>query len=433
MDIDILMDRLLTMMELESERGSSPCLLDLVPGDVLFRTMLWLSSPEAFRMRTVCKTLHALLCTSATGLLKIWDHFSREGGTGGMQICGLHSSETVWLHSLLREQEIASYMEKIGICSILGELQFRDRGEVLALMNAMTGLRSAGGCGSFFASSCLFNAKELDSMFASLEGPDRSDLQVARSQPLCMSWRPNLRSSNEMRFHVRLKLTPVHAGAGGAAVTRAGVAAACGVRLSLEASFRGEFFVEELDYIDLDVFGVCLAPNESLISQETAACYSPLSSPGHDDNMWKCHHVQPYMRVGSLGAATTTSGHEDIMLLTDPLCQLLRKGAPVVLALQVVLRTMGEEQMVKGHGLFFESGSPPETPKHEPLHEPLQQIDLPDEPLRQQSSASEQQLWEAPASEHYSYEFLEHELEFLLDSYRGGSGAQQGIAEANLA
>lgn len=423
-----MMDQLLTMMESELEQGCSPALLDLVPGDMMFRTLLWLSSPEAFRIRTVCRELRSSLC--APGLLQIWEYFcSERRRTGNTQacntrICGLHSSETVWLHSLLKEQEIASYMEKMGLCSILGELQFKDRWEVLALMDAMTALRVAGGCGNFFAASCVFNQNDLDLLFASLGDSAGSDPRVARSQPLCMSWRPNLRSSSEMRFHVRLKLAPVHGAVGAEA------SAACGVRLSLEASFRGDLFVEELDCIDLDIFGVCLAPNDSSTSQDATACHSPsLLSSGLADSKWHCHHVQPYMSVGSLGAATTTpSGDEDTILLKDPLFQLLRNGAPVVCALQVVLRTMGDEQTVQGHGLQFENSSPPETPKHEPV----EHRQAPDEFVRQPSSGSDQ-VWQAPDSEHYSYEFLEHELEILLNSSRGGSGAQQGIAEADLA
>ncbi|CAE8732037.1 unnamed protein product, partial [Polarella glacialis] len=287
--------------------------------DVVLRSLLWLSSPEAFRASLVCRALRVSL--SSPCLLELGSRLCHDEQSSASAAWGLQSSGSVWLHALLEALEIASYMEQAKLFEVLGELRFRDQGEIRALGDAMRSLRlGESSASSLFAAACAFSPDEVSSLLYGCDGAgassEQSQPQMVRSQPFCLSWRPNLGQSGEVRLHVRLKLGPARGpevadgeGSPGRLLRRVG---GNRLKLSIEAGFMGDLLTEELDCLELDVFGGCLVPE--------------------DDSSWRLQPIQPHRGVAAVGSAVAPFGDEGTVLLTDTLLQMLLQGLPVVIA-----------------------------------------------------------------------------------------------------
>lgn len=338
-------------------------------GCALLRSLLWLPSGAVFAFREVCRAGRQLL-GDGPAALRLW---RRELDSG---VLGLVRGDELWLHALVEASAIAQFASLARRFSFFGDLQFREAGELASLVESMHGMAtevaklSSGCC---FAGSFAFDAGEIAALVGGPSGEGVPAVTAVRSRALRLIW--PFASHDQLRFDMHLVATS---------------AAGRGIHLWWQCNLIGDLLMEERDCLELCAFGSAVA-----------------SAPGA-----RSTNIRPY----TLPELPVTLPPE-VLRPEDPVYEELLQRGSLTCLLCFIVRSMGMDQEV----MLAQAKASAKSEQKSPASGSPGGIAL------DFSDAAARGWRLRPALG--AAEVAEEELEIGLNDARGGSGAQQGVAE----
>jgi hypothetical protein len=224
---------------------------------VILQALLWLPSPEAFRAGSLCRELQeALTLNKGEGVLQLWHDLLASDGheTAGVERSvagGSHSHDAIWLHGIMRADQIAIYVRQARRFTLACEVAFQTCAHVSAFVDAidapkvptnsvadagapmtppevMSGSRWAGA--ATFVLAWTFDEDEVRALVTGGR---------AHSRSVVFSWQT-------LQFYVQLTLIRVARG---------------GLCLAWTAPLFKNTLLEAMDYIEVDFSGSVVTPS----------------------------------------------------------------------------------------------------------------------------------------------------------------------------
>jgi hypothetical protein len=197
-------------------------------GSIILRSLLNLSTAEAFQARGLCRSVAYLLsdrchATDFWGLLVSEDR------------CAAHSASAIWLHALAPLEDVPQYAAQLRSLQMVNEVVFRNLHE----LHSYTAVVGSSVGRDVVVGTWSFNQHDL---CAVLHG---SKDRVA-SNSICCSWKAG--ASSMLDFTVNLVVEH---------------ARNVGCTLAWESSLKGQMLMEGLDYVDLDLSGFASCPGSN--------------------------------------------------------------------------------------------------------------------------------------------------------------------------
>jgi len=285
-------------------------------GGLLLRALLFLPSPDVFRMLSACRSAKLVMANCGR---RLWENLVLDGGKGTIAsrpILAMHAHGSLWLHALLDAPGIARYAEEVKRLRVAGDLQFRSPHELTQMAAAVARIEAVmtpdcgatSGSGSVFAAPLAFAAAEAEALANALSGAPLA--APVRSSPVRFRWR--LDGKLGELFDVSLVVSPGERG----------------LTLAWRPRFLGEVLQEASDCVELNIWGSLVLPfgEEGLLPRVKAyGSLRPLDAP--DESGTAC--------FGS---------SEPSAAAAEALRQGLLRGEPIVGVLRVELRSMGDVQ-----------------------------------------------------------------------------------------
>lgn len=261
------------------------CLEHLEIG-ALLRTLLWLPSPDVFRVVRACRTLRLQLGDGAAAR-QFWQRAVPAEGPAG-----LHGESAVWLHALLDAEGIAEYMQFTRDIAFLDDVSFSSQADVFDFLGEVARAK-AMGTGSLVVANWRFEPLNLH------------DVRTAQSSTVsfcCMHG-----ECRTAAFDVNLAISGESDGS---------------LLISWEPSFRGQVTSEELDYCEVELTGAILSPRGDFPVVHI------------NGTQFQSHFL------------THSDDHRWMVDANDPLHEALMSGASVTCMLRVVFCAAGLEQSI---------------------------------------------------------------------------------------